>query len=218
MRKSRLRRPSPALIVSSVALFMALGGGAYAASSSDNKQDKKIANTAAKKYFNNNIGGAHVSFANSAGSAGSATSATNATNATNAVNAATAGNANTVGGLTVKKFSSFLASGAAATALVDVAGITISGACPAGVAHITATKDSGQPTTAFNYTSSSTGSNNTTFTNGTSNFATFDMTSTTPNTVGEYVATSSAGTSSANYMARDVSGGNCTFAGTVIGG
>jgi hypothetical protein len=68
MRESRLRRPSPALILSSVALFMALGGGAYAASS-DNKTDKKIANSAAKTYFNNHIGGASVSHANTANTA-----------------------------------------------------------------------------------------------------------------------------------------------------
>ena len=84
MRKSLLRRPSAALVLSSVALFLALGGGAYAAASSDSKQDKKIANTAAKAYFNHHIARASVSHANSANTAASATNATNATNATTA--------------------------------------------------------------------------------------------------------------------------------------
>ena len=89
MRKSLLRRPSAALVLSSVALFMALGGGAYAAASSDSKQDKKIANSAAKVYFNHHIAGASVSHANFAKTAGSATNATNATNATTATTATT---------------------------------------------------------------------------------------------------------------------------------
>jgi hypothetical protein len=78
---------------------MALGGGAYAAASSDTKQDKKIANGAAKTYFNNNIGGASVSHANTANSAISATSATNATTASNAANAVNASNAAALGGV-----------------------------------------------------------------------------------------------------------------------
>jgi hypothetical protein len=73
MRKSRLRRPSPALVVAFVALFAAAGGGAYASSTSDTKSDKKIANKAAKTYFNKHIAGASVSHANTAGSATDAT-------------------------------------------------------------------------------------------------------------------------------------------------
>jgi hypothetical protein len=78
MRKSLLRRPSAALVLSSVALFMALGGGAYAAASSDSKQDKKIAKSAAKAYFNSHIAGASVSHANTASSATNATTASSA--------------------------------------------------------------------------------------------------------------------------------------------
>jgi hypothetical protein len=81
MRKSLLRRPSPALVVSAIALFVALSGGAYAAASSDSKQDKQIANSAAQAYFNHHIAGASVSHASSANTAASATNATNASNA-----------------------------------------------------------------------------------------------------------------------------------------
>jgi len=90
MSKSLLRRPSAALVLSSVALFLALGGGAYAAASSDTKQDKKIANSAAKAYFNHHIAGASVSRANFAKTAATATNATNATNATTATTASSA--------------------------------------------------------------------------------------------------------------------------------
>jgi len=93
MRKSLLRRPSAALVLSAVALFMALGGGAYAAGSSDSKQDKKIADSAARAYFNQHIAGASVSHAHFAQTASSAIHATNATNATNATTATTANSA-----------------------------------------------------------------------------------------------------------------------------
>src|ERR1700733_10564585 len=78
MSKSLLRRPSAALVLSSVALFLALGGGAYAAASSDTKQDKKIANSAAKAYFNHHIAGASVSRANFAKTAPTAPPASSA--------------------------------------------------------------------------------------------------------------------------------------------
>jgi hypothetical protein len=80
MRAFHRRRPSPALAISLVALFAALGGGAWAATS-DSKSDKKIAKNAAKSYFNGHIGGASVSHASTAGTATSATNATHATNA-----------------------------------------------------------------------------------------------------------------------------------------
>jgi hypothetical protein len=84
MRKSLLRRPSPALILASIALFVALGGGAYAATS-DNAKDKKIA----RNVFFNNIGSASVSHASTADNATHANSATTANSATiaNAANA-----------------------------------------------------------------------------------------------------------------------------------
>lgn len=97
MLASKLRRPSPALVISLLALFIALGGSAYAANqlaknSVGAKQLKKNAVTAAKikknavttpKIKNNAITGAKIN----EGSLGPVPSATNATNATNAVNA-----------------------------------------------------------------------------------------------------------------------------------
>jgi hypothetical protein len=99
MSKSRLRRPSPALIIASIALFMALGGGAYAATSSDSKQDKKIASAAAKNYFKKHIGSASVSHANTANSSNTANSANSANTANTAGSAGTASNALALGGV-----------------------------------------------------------------------------------------------------------------------
>src|ERR1700733_7747269 len=102
-----LRRPSPALVISAIALFVALGGTSYAAgelgrapaatpanakprrkSTSENAQDtaliKKLAPTLSVKY---------AKTAGSAVTAGSADTATNAVNATNALNAVNATNA-----------------------------------------------------------------------------------------------------------------------------
>jgi hypothetical protein len=105
-----LRRPSPALVISAIALFVALGGTSYAAgelgrapaatpakakpkrkSTSENAQDaaliKKLAPTLSVKYAK--TAGSAVT----AGTADTATNAVNATNALNAVNATTASQA-----------------------------------------------------------------------------------------------------------------------------
>jgi cytochrome bd-type quinol oxidase subunit 2 len=136
MWKSLLRRPSAALVLSSVALFMALGGGAYAAASSDSKQDKKIANSAAKAYFNLHIAGASVSDANFAKTAGSATNATNATNAINAINATNATTATTA----TTANSAPIAKVTYVTSAVSVppsgAAVLVIATCPAGTTVI----------------------------------------------------------------------------------
>lgn len=105
MRNFGIRRPSPALVVSTVALVAALGGTSYAAfsipkNSVGTKQLKKGAVTT-KKLANGAVSTGKLSssaFINNAGHANSATTAANATNATNA------GNANTVGGVPASSF------------------------------------------------------------------------------------------------------------------
>lgn len=110
MRKGSLRKPSPALVISLIALFVALGGTSYAAiklpkNSVGTKQLKKNAVTGAKiksgavTAAKINPAGLTVPDAGHATSADSATSATNATNATNATKATTATNATELGGL-----------------------------------------------------------------------------------------------------------------------
>jgi len=108
MQKRRLRTPSPAFVISLLALFVALGGTTYAATSLPknsvgtqqlknnavtSKKIKKGAVTATKI----NTGGLtvpnalHATSADSATHAVSADSATNASTATNATNATNAG-------------------------------------------------------------------------------------------------------------------------------
>ncbi len=97
MTRLRAKRPTPALVISILALFVALGGSAYAASKIGTKQIKNNAITAAKikknavtgaKIKNGAITGSKIKLSSlgtvpSATNAGHASSADNATNATN---------------------------------------------------------------------------------------------------------------------------------------
>jgi len=102
MQKRHLKAPSPALVISLIALFVALGGTAYAATSLPNnsvgtKQLKKNAVTAPKiknhavTASKINTKGLTVPNALHATSADSATNADNATQATSATSAAPTG-------------------------------------------------------------------------------------------------------------------------------
>jgi hypothetical protein len=93
MRK--ISRPSPAMIVALIALFVALGGSGYAALSG---KDKKKVRAIADQQIAAKAGGLSVANAASAQSAANAANAQNAANATNAQNAANATNANALGG------------------------------------------------------------------------------------------------------------------------
>ncbi len=111
MKGFRLRRPSPALAVSVVALFVALGGTAYAGftvpkNSVGTKQLKnnavttrKLANRAVTgaKIANNTITGAKLNLSR-LGTVPSANHANSADNATNAAAAGSAGNATGLAG------------------------------------------------------------------------------------------------------------------------
>lgn len=137
MRKSLLRRPSPALAVAFLALLVALGGTSYAAlsvpkNSVGTKQLKNNAVTAAKlaggavgtaKITNGAVTASKINtsgltvpdalYANSAGSATNATTATTATNATNAATATSAtsatnaGNSTDLGGIAASAYQTY---------------------------------------------------------------------------------------------------------------
>lgn len=134
MRKSLLRRPSPALAVAFLALLVALGGTSYAAlsvpkNSVGTKQLKNKAVTASK-LANGVVGTAKIKngvvtaskintsgltvpnalYANSAGSATKATTATTATNAamaTTATSATNAGNSTDLGGIAASAYQTY---------------------------------------------------------------------------------------------------------------
>ena len=110
MFKHRLRAPSPAFVISLIALFLALGGTSYAATKviltkhKDAKADttlvKRLAPSLSVKHATtaddatNAVNATHATSADSATNATNATNATHATNATNATNATTAQTAN----------------------------------------------------------------------------------------------------------------------------
>jgi len=112
----RMRAPSPAFVISLIALFLALGGTSYAATKGiltkhkDAKADttlvKRLAPSLSVKHAKtadnatnamsatNAVNATHASSADSATNATNATNATHASNATNATNATTAQTAN----------------------------------------------------------------------------------------------------------------------------
>src|SRR5581483_6542509 len=114
MSRIRIRRPSPALIVSFIALAVALGGTSYAAfklpkNSVGSRQLRNGAVTT-RKIKNHavsaakiNASGLTVPNARHASSADNATNAGNAINATNAINAQTAAVSNAIGGVSYVK-------------------------------------------------------------------------------------------------------------------
>ena len=94
MSKRRFRLPSPALVISMIALSLVLGGTAFAAKSvATAKHKDKKADTKLVKKLAPSLSVKHAKTANSAKTAASATHATTADSATDATHASTAGNA-----------------------------------------------------------------------------------------------------------------------------
>ena len=121
MFKRRFRLPSPALVISMLALAVALGGTAFAANSAvtakkhkDKKADikliKKLAPTLSVKHAQSASSATTAANATHAATAASSTKAMNAVNATNATNATSAANATHLGGVAA---SSYLTNGGA---------------------------------------------------------------------------------------------------------
>lgn len=135
------KRPSPSLVISVLALFVALGGSAYAATKIGTKNIKNNAITSAKikknavttaKIKNGAVTGAKINAATlgtvpNAAHASTADSATRATDATNAVNATNAANAAHFN----RFFSTGLikASGGQEVQLLSIGPFTITGKC-----------------------------------------------------------------------------------------
>ena len=97
----RIRRlPSPALVISAIALVVAIGGGTYAIAALNGAKVKKISRRQADREIKRKAHGLSVAHATTAANAIHATTADSATSAVSATNATT------VGGMTVQKFSS----------------------------------------------------------------------------------------------------------------
>jgi hypothetical protein len=107
--KAIIRRlPSPALVISLIALFVALGGTVYAASQISGKQIEKNS-LPGNRVKSDTLTGKQVKESSlgtvpSATKANTATTATSATSATSASTATTAANANALGGLPSSAF------------------------------------------------------------------------------------------------------------------
>ncbi len=152
--KSIRKRITYANVMSSIAVFLVLGGASALAASHlgknsvGSKQLKKNAVTTAKiknnavttsKIKNGAISGSKINLA-TLGKVPSATNADNATNAGHATNADTANNANAVGGLHLGKLSYTANTNSAKTVIFSGAGLTLYAECDAGeVLDFTAT-------------------------------------------------------------------------------
>jgi hypothetical protein len=118
------KRLTYANVMSSIAVFLVLGGASALASA-------KIKNNAVTtaKIKNGAVSGAKINL----GSLGTVPSATNATNATNA------GNANTVGGMTVSKITYAANSPSAPQVVLNTQGLVVTAACVASSPVVVAT-------------------------------------------------------------------------------
>jgi hypothetical protein len=120
----RIRRlPSPALVISAIALIVAVGGGTFAIASLSKPKVKKIAKSVANKQIKRQAPALSVDHAKTAGSAASATHATSADNATNATNAAS------VGGQSITKINYSAAPGPGSQTIFNSGGLTITATC-----------------------------------------------------------------------------------------
>jgi hypothetical protein len=148
MRRFRPGRPSPALVISILALIVALGGTSYAAItlSKNSVGPSQLRNGAvttskiksgavtASKVKSHSLTGKQINVSSlgtvpNASHASTADLATNATNATNADTAASAANATTVGGETVQKFFFQGPVNTAASVILHLDGLSLSAGC-----------------------------------------------------------------------------------------
>jgi hypothetical protein len=151
MPNSRRFRPSPALVISTIALFVAIGGISWAAATIGTKDikngaviTKKLHNgaVATKKIKKNAVNGSKVRNDSLTGTdinestLGLVPSANHANSADSAANATNAANANTVGGLNVEKIFFKAPANTAATPQFSAAGLTLKLGCAGAMVPI----------------------------------------------------------------------------------
>jgi hypothetical protein len=237
------KRLTYANVMSSIAVFLILGGAtAFAAkkigsneikgNSITTGKIKKEAVTASKiknnsiitsKIADNAVTTAKIANGSVTGAKLNLGTVGTVPNAAHAINADTANNSITVGGLTIKKFSVKVPSGAGETTVLSVGGITLTGSCVGGATSLTASKDAGAPSmtatmAAFNTAASELK------TTGFSSFSSIDLDQGLSTLGGKLETTTSTGNvTTIQYQARDA--GNftpnenvCVYAGSAISG
>ena len=122
---SRFRRlPSPALVIASIALILAVGGGSFALAISDKKQDKKIAKRVANKQITRRAPSLQVKHARIARRAKTA---------------------DTLNGITIRGFAAKVAPNQPGVVLLDTGMVTLRGTCDGGQHGVLLSKDTGAP-------------------------------------------------------------------------
>jgi hypothetical protein len=153
LRNVKRRRPSPALVIATIALFMAIGGIGYAAATIGTSDIKNNAVTAKKlhknavvkkKIKNNAVNGAKVQDNSLTGSDINESTLGQVPSAANADNATNAGNAGTVNGSQIVQFSFNQPAVTGLTELVSLSGVSLKAGCDAGPStHVTLTANQG---------------------------------------------------------------------------
>jgi hypothetical protein len=205
---SRFRRlPSPALVIASIALIVAVGGGSFALAISDKKQDKKIAKRVANRQIRRKAHTLQVKHARVARRAKFATQAADA---------------GSVNGVVIKQFSVKVQPAQTGTVLVDTGMAQLRGTCDSGQHHVLLTKDVGTPALAFGSTAAA-GNTNTVKNDGAADFSgthTIDAGNGAGASIGHAEVTSTDGhVSTFEFLGRDAPNfspgeGVCVFSGT----
>jgi hypothetical protein len=206
---SRLRLPSPALAIASIALILAIGGGSFALAISDRKSDRRIARHVATRQIHRLAHTLQVKHARVARRAKFAEEATNA---------------GTVNGVSVTQFSAKVQPGQPAAILADTGLATLRGTCGAGGQHgVLLTKDVGSPPLVMG-SSAAAGNSSTVANHGAADFAgteTIDAGAAAGASIGHVEVTSTTGkVNTITFLGRDASNFSpgekvCVFSGTV---
>jgi hypothetical protein len=227
------KRITYANVMSSIAVFLVLGGGAaYAAKKIGSNEIKgnsittgKIKKEAvtASKIKNNSVVTAKIANGAVTGAKLNLGTVGTVPNAAHATSADSANNANTVGGLTIKKFSVKVPNGAGPTTVLSVGGITLTGSCEGGATNLVATRDASAPSMTATMAAFNTAADELQ-TTGFSSFNTVDLDQGFSTLGGKFeAATSTGNVTTIQYQARDA--GNftpnenvCVYAGSAISG
>jgi hypothetical protein len=199
----RFRRlPSPAFVIASIALILAVGGGSFALAISDKKSDKRIAKHVAIKQINRLAHTLQVKHARIARRAKSA---------------------DTLAGVSVRVFAAKAQPNQPGVVLVDTGLATLRGTCDGGQHGVLLSKDAAAPALVMG-SSAAEGNSNTVQNHGAADFSgtqRVDAGAGAGASIGHAEVMSTSGrVNTFNFLGRDAAnfspGENvCTFSGTV---